>query len=390
MFSNNILSFQFLMLCSLFLHFRVSISFDPHLPDISILRNCNIDKIYQFGDSLSDTGNHILENPFDQCSKPPYGSSFFENPTGRCSDGLLMIDYIASAAGIPFLSPYLDASANFSHGANFAVVGSTALSVQAMAKKNILASTTNCSLEIQLEWLSKHLFSLCKSDLDCRQEKLKNALFMVGETGGNDFNFALLQGKTIEETKSMVPEVVEVIMEAVRRVINLGAVQVVVPGNFPIGCIPLFLTAFQTTNATAYDKHQCLKDLNDFAIFQNQYLQQAISILKKENPNTIILYADYYNAFLWLLENCSYLGFDVASALKACCGGGGKYNYSLSRVCGSINNALCSHPDQYISWDGMHMTQKAYVFLAKWLVADLLPQLNCNADISYHSDTFDI
>lgn len=82
----------------------------------------------------------------------------------------------------------------------------------------------------------------------------------------------------------------------------------VVPGNFPIGCVPVFLTAFQTTNATAYDKHQCLKDLNDFAIFHNQYLQQAISILKKENPNTIILYGDYYNAFLWLLENSSYLG----------------------------------------------------------------------------------
>lgn len=93
-----------------------------------------------------------------------------------------------------------------------------------------------------------------------------------------------------------------------QRVISLGAVQVVVPGNFPIGCVPIFLTAFQTTNATAYDKNQCLKDLNEFAVFHNQYLKQAISILKKENPETKIVYADYYNAFLWLLENCSYLG----------------------------------------------------------------------------------
>lgn len=378
------------MICSLYLHFRVAISFDPQLPDIGMLRSCNIDKIYQFGDSLSDTGNHNLENPFDQCSKPPYGSSFFENPTGRCSDGLLMIDYIASAAGLPFLNPYLDATLNFSHGANFAVVGSTALSVQSMAEKNILADITNYSLDIQLDWLSKHLSSPCKSELDCRTKKLKNALFMVGETGGNDYNYALLQGKTIEETKRMVPEVVQVIVDAVRRVINLGAVQVVVPGNFPIGCVPVFLTAFQTTNATAYDKHQCLKDLNDFAIFHNQYLQQAISILKKENPNTRVLYADYYNAFLWLLENSSYLGFDLTSTLKACCGGGGKYRYSLSRVCGSRDFSMCSHPDQYISWDGMHMTQKAYEFLAKWLVADILPQLNCSINISYHQDTFSI
>ncbi|WOG96308.1 hypothetical protein DCAR_0415643 [Daucus carota subsp. sativus] len=379
---NNILSLGFLMTCFMYLLFGVAMSFDPHLPDISMLRSCNIDKIYQLGDSLSDTGNHNIENPFDQCSMPPYGSSFFQKPTGRCSDGLLMIDHIASAAGIPFLNPYLDASANFSHGSNFAVVGSTALSVQSMATQGISFYVTNYSLGVQLHWLSKHLSSLCESEIDCRPKKMKNTLFMVGETGGNDYNFALLEGKTIDEAKSMVPEVVGVIIDAVRRVISLGAVQVVVPGNFPIGCVPIFLTAFQTTNATAYDKNQCLKDLNEFAVFHNQYLKQAISILKKENPETKIVYADYYNAFLWLLENCSYLGFDITSALKACCGSGGKYRYSSSRVCGRAKLPVCSNPDQFISWDGMHMTQRAYKFLAKWLVADILPQLNCNFNIA--------
>lgn len=59
-----------------------------------------------------------------------------------------------------------------------------------------------------------HMINILSTD--CRPGKLKNTLFMVGETGGNDYNFALLQGKTIEETKSMVPEVVQVIMDAVR------------------------------------------------------------------------------------------------------------------------------------------------------------------------------
>lgn len=39
---------------------------------------------------------------------------------------------------------------------------------------------------------------------------------MVGETGGNDYNFALAQGKSIEEAKTLVPEVVEIIRDAVR------------------------------------------------------------------------------------------------------------------------------------------------------------------------------
>ena len=38
---------------------------------------------------------------------------------------------------------------------------------------------------------------------------------MVGEIGGNDFNFALAQGKPIEEVRNLVPEVVKAIKDAV-------------------------------------------------------------------------------------------------------------------------------------------------------------------------------
>lgn len=91
------------------------------------------------------------------------------------------------------------------------------------------------------------------------------------------------------------------------------------------------------------------------------------------------------NRLLLLIIKTNILraGFDTTSTLRACCGSGGQYKYSSSTVCGSINFSVCSQPDQYISWDGMHMTQKAYEFLAKWLVADILPQLNCNNNISY-------
>ena len=51
------------------------------------------DAIYQLGDSISDTGNLIRENPNTPFSHLPYGQSFFNNPTGRCSNGLLMLDF---------------------------------------------------------------------------------------------------------------------------------------------------------------------------------------------------------------------------------------------------------------------------------------------------------
>lgn len=57
---------------------------------------CPIEAIYQFGDSISDTGNQIRNNPvLDYAARLPYGQTYFhDKPTGRWSDGLLMIDYI--------------------------------------------------------------------------------------------------------------------------------------------------------------------------------------------------------------------------------------------------------------------------------------------------------
>lgn len=46
-------------------------------------------------------------------------------------------------------------------------------------------------------------------------EKHKRSLFMVGEIGGNDYNYAFFQGKSIDELKSMVSDVVKAIKEAV-------------------------------------------------------------------------------------------------------------------------------------------------------------------------------
>ncbi|KAK2969161.1 hypothetical protein RJ640_009920 [Escallonia rubra] len=50
-----------------------------------------------FGDTISDTGNLIRESTGGACTvfaRPPYGETFFKNATDRCSNGMLMIDYI--------------------------------------------------------------------------------------------------------------------------------------------------------------------------------------------------------------------------------------------------------------------------------------------------------
>ena len=80
--------------------FSVLIVFGLLFP-VGAVRNvfgyCHFNEIYQLGDSMSDAGNLVREFPVGASinfARPPYGQTFFEEATGRCSNGLLMIDYI--------------------------------------------------------------------------------------------------------------------------------------------------------------------------------------------------------------------------------------------------------------------------------------------------------
>jgi hypothetical protein len=56
--------------------------------------------VFNFGDSLVDAGNLVTEGIPDYLAtaRPPYGQSYFGYPTGRCSDGRLVIDFIGNSA----------------------------------------------------------------------------------------------------------------------------------------------------------------------------------------------------------------------------------------------------------------------------------------------------
>lgn len=93
-----------------------------------------------------------------------------------------------------------------------------------------------------------------------------------------------------------------------QEVIDLGAAQLVVPGNFPIGCAPSYLTMFTTANAAAYDADNCLENFNSFAVYHNDHLQAALEGLRRAHPRVTIMYADYYEAFMYLLNHAADLG----------------------------------------------------------------------------------
>jgi len=56
--------------------------------------------LFNFGDSLADAGN-LIQNGTPEIlatARLPYGQTYFGKPTGRCSDGRLVVDHLGTAS----------------------------------------------------------------------------------------------------------------------------------------------------------------------------------------------------------------------------------------------------------------------------------------------------
>ncbi|XP_061362033.1 GDSL esterase/lipase At1g28600-like isoform X2 [Gastrolobium bilobum] len=331
--------------------------------------------IISFGDSLTDTGNLNFISPpqSPNCLVSPYGETHFQQPTGRCSDGRLPLDFIAESLGLSYLKPYLGFKngavkhGNIEQGMNFAVAGATALDRSFFEEKGFTVEvTTNYSLRVQLDWFKELLPSLCNSSSSCKKV-LRSSLFIVGEIGGNDYGYPLSETSAFDDLRTYIPQVISVITSAVRELIDLGAVTLMVPGILPLGCNPAYLTGFATIDEEEYDQVGCLKWLNMFFEYHNDLLQTELNRLRVLYPRTNIIYADYFNAALQFYKSPEQFGFS-GDVLQVCCGGGGPYNYNDTALCGNSGVIACDDPSQYVSWDAYHLTEAAYRWITKGLL----------------------
>ncbi|CAO2170622.1 unnamed protein product [Urochloa humidicola] len=317
-------------------------------------------RVFAFGDSLTDTGNFLLSVPDDfpdPARNLPYGQTFFGRPSGRYSDGRNLLDFFAEAFGLPFVPPYLGGG-DFEYGANFAVGGATALDGSFFRERGVEPTWTPHSLGEQMQWFKKLRSSVAPLETE-RSDMMSNSLFFVGEVGGNDYNHLIVRDKSLDELHELVPNVVGAISNAITDLISLGAKKLVVPGNFPIGCVPLYLSIFPSQKEDYYDEQTgCIKWLNEFAEYHNRMLQEELEKLRNLYPDVTIIYADYYGASLNIFRAPLKFGFTVP--LNACCGSDAPYNCSPSVLCGRPGSTVCSDPSKYISWDGLHFTEASY------------------------------
>ncbi|KAM3348029.1 hypothetical protein ACQJBY_021749 [Aegilops geniculata] len=328
--------------------------------------------IFNFGDSLADAGNLVVDGipEYLATARLPYGMTYFGYPTGRVSDGRLVVDFIAQELGLPLLPPSKAHNASFHRGANFAITGGTSLDTSFFEARGMRHTVWNSgSLHTQLKRFQDMKPSICNSPKECR-DLFRRSLFIVGEFGGNDYAAALGAFLPVQKVHTFVPHIVDSIGKGIEKLIAEGAVELVVPGVLPIGCLPVYLSIFLKQQPEMYGPRSgCIKDLNTLSWVHNALLQRKIAELRKKHPGVRIMYADYYTAVTQFVLHADKWGF-LKQTPKTCCGapGVGVYNFNLTSKCGEPGAYACKDPSNHWNWDGVHLTEAAYGHIAKgWL-----------------------
>ncbi|XP_075657050.1 GDSL esterase/lipase At3g27950-like [Castanea sativa] len=332
--------------------------------------DCHIPAIYNFGDSNSDTGS--VSAAFSRLP-PPYGDTFSGKPSGRYSDGRLIIDFIAEKLGLPFLSAYLDSiKPNFRHGANFGASGST---IQPADAKLFGAGFNPLSLNIQLlqfeqfkdrtkEAFNQDKSSWIKNNLP-RPEDYSKALYTL-DSGQNDLHFGLVQ-TTEEQVRASIPNIIDMFAVAVKKLYQEGARTFWIHNTGPIGCLPFFAVWNRPKHFKA-DQNGCIKSYNQLAQEFNKQLKDKVFQLRTQLHHAVLIYVDIYTAKYTLISEAEKQGF--VSPLGYCCGHlGVAACWQTSIVNGTeVFAASCSDPSKHISWDGVHYTEAANKWVANHIV----------------------
>ncbi|XP_051116109.1 GDSL esterase/lipase At5g03980-like [Andrographis paniculata] len=231
-----------------------------------------------------------------------------------------------------------------------------------------------------MEWFNQYLLAQCSRKQDpsrCSTDIIRNSLFMTGGIEANDIGYALIQGKSIDEVYDLVATLITEEINMARELIHMGATKMLVVGSSPIGCFPYMLTARATEDPAAYDGLGCLKDVNEVISVKNKLLKQFVEGLKTEFPHVGVDFSEFGNGVLWYLNKISQ-GPHKNTMLKSCCGIGGKYNYDAKRFCGSKGVPVCSNPNDYVFWDGLHIAHNAAYRIVEHILSTAVPTvINC-------------
>ncbi|XP_044467583.1 GDSL lipase-like isoform X5 [Mangifera indica] len=299
--------------------------------------------VFVFGDSLYDPGNNdFLNISIDlKADYPPYGETFFKYPTGRCSDGRLISDFIALHVNLSVWKPYLEpGKQQFINGANFASAGAGAL-----ARTN--PSTLN--LERQLSLFMNVVNTLTQQLGNAEAKKLLTNAVYLSSIGGVDYEH--FKSDYPNATESMKLEyvnwVIGNITNAIKEIYKVGGRRFAFQNVAPVGCFPAVRQDYNLSGP------QCEEEMLALATLHNNALSNVCRKLESQLSGFKYLIFDFYNSLLDRIKNFSKYGFK--EGYKACCGSGVYHGSN----CGIAEYDLCTNPNDHLFFDGHHPTEHA-------------------------------
>ncbi|KAK4361567.1 hypothetical protein RND71_020519 [Anisodus tanguticus] len=286
---------------------------------LSKKENCGFPAIYNFGDSNSDTGGKSAA--FHEV-QPPNGQTLF-----------------ADRLDLQYLSAYLDSiSAGFRNGANFATAGSSILPggyspfylglqisqfLQFKKRTTLLSDLPNTNSK----WSSS------KVNIP-KPEDFSKALYTFN-IGQNDLSYGFQHSHEAQVLAS-IPQILNNFTQAIHQLYDEGALNFWIHNTGLIGCLPISVIDYPL-KPQGLDAIGCIENQNKVVREFNKQLKDRISHLKAELPHATFTYVDMYSAKYQLISSAK------------------KQEYGKA----------CRDPTKYVSWDGIHCTDAANVWLAK-------------------------
>ncbi|KAI5021947.1 hypothetical protein ZWY2020_058677 [Hordeum vulgare] len=295
--------------------------------------------LFNFGDSNSDTGGvaaaggiHIM---------PPEGRTYFRRPTGRLSDGRVIIDFICASLKTHELNPYLKAvGSDYSNGVNFAMAGST-----------VSHGVSPYSLNVQVDqfvYFKRRSLELIELGLKgpVNKEGFENALYMM-DIGHNDV--AGVMHTPSDQWDKKLRQIVGEIGDAMRILYDNGARKFWIHGTGALGCLPALVVQ---EKGGEHDAHGCLASHNRAAQAFNKKLSDLCDEVRLRLKDATVVYTDMFAIKYGFVANHTKYGIEWP--LMVCCGNGGPpYNFMPGKYgCGD----LCGPEEKVLSWDGVHFT----------------------------------
>ncbi|KAK8589313.1 hypothetical protein V6N13_088165 [Hibiscus sabdariffa] len=338
--------------------------------------NCvqfNYPAVFNFGDSNSDTGELVAA--LGDILDSPYGQNYFKAPSGRFSDGRLILDFLMDAMDLPFLNAYLDSIGipSFRKGCNFAAAGSTIQPASAQAVSpfsfgvQVAQFVRFKARVLELQAKGKRLDKYLPA-----QDYFQKGLYMF-DIGQNDLAGAFYS-KTYDQVLASIPTILIEFETGIKTLYDQGARYFWIHNTGPLGCLAQNVAKFGTDPASL-DELGCVSKHNQAAKVFNLQLHALAKKLQGQYTDSNFTYVDIYTIKYNLISNYSKLGFE--QPIMACCGfGGPPLNYDSRIACGKtkeINGATltakaCNDSSEYINWDGIHYSEAANQYVSSQIL----------------------